>query len=593
VVFEPAPLYTYYRDADGDGYGDPNDMILAETQPSGYVTDSGDCADGDNTVYPGASELCDGIDNDCDGVVPAVETTDADGDGVVCCNDCDESDPNTYPGAPELCDGKDNDCDGVTPSDEVDSDADGVLGCEGDCDPNDNTVYPGASELCDGKDNDCNGVIDDPNAITYDTYYRDADEDTYGDPNDSQYDCAQPAGYVLDATDCDDTDAAINPGATEVCDGIDNDCDGVIDDPNELTYETYYPDADGDGYGNGDPNTSQIACAQPDGYVLDPNDCDDTDAAINPGATEVYDGIDNDCQGGVDDHCYFVTDLTAIGQEFGGNQETVYVEFGLDSLLAGTTSNPDNSSANGVVRLQLIDQFADITDPNTFVPADYLVFDVRDATGQTEIAWYVLVEIGDEADPNDSGYYPILTWDPNNLGCLEVNGDAYEYRLISGLGDSGVVLVQNMADTDSYQTGAQDGDPTQYFTILWTQTPEPPPPPRKPSRQIFPWPGVFPGGLGWGGIPFSVGYPLGISSRFTSGYAPGLSIPSFPGTFTGFTYPGWSYPSWTPTVPRFPTTFPTMGLFSTIGFGWNRNYFIGFPSFSYNYPRPGYFYPYR
>jgi hypothetical protein len=274
--------------------------------------------------------------------------------------------------------------------------------------------------------------------------------------------------------------------------------------------------------------------------------------------------------------------------------QTADVYFGLDHTWFGIQIDPNNWSDDRTVRLQLIDPNAVAGDPNDFVPEeDYLTEDVRAATGQFEILWYVLVEIGGQADPNQDNYYPELTWDPNNLGCLEVNGDAYEYRLIRGLGIDGDVLVENMGDSNSYQTGDQDGDPVQYFTIMWTQTPPPPPPPKKPSRQIFPWPGVFPGGLGWGGIPFSVGYPLGIPSTFTSGYPPGLSIPSFPGTFTGFTYQGWRYPAFTPFVPRFPTTFPTMGLFSTIGSGWSRNYFIGFPSFNYNYPRPVYFYPYR
>ena len=73
--------------------------------------------------------------------------------------DCDDNDENTYPGATELCNGKDNDCDGVIPADEADADADGFRICNGDCDDNDENTYPGASELCNGKDNDCDGKI--------------------------------------------------------------------------------------------------------------------------------------------------------------------------------------------------------------------------------------------------------------------------------------------------------------------------------------------------------------------------------------------------------------------------------------------------
>jgi parallel beta-helix repeat protein/predicted outer membrane repeat protein len=123
------------------------------------------------------------------------------------------------------------------------------------------------------------------------TYYEDADGDGYGNPNVSMVDTSQPEGCVTDNTDCDDTDADINPGADEVPDDdIDNDCDGLF-------AKTYCEDADGDGYGN--PDVSQVATSQPEGCVTDNTDCDDTDANINPAATEIpNDDIDQDCSGG-------------------------------------------------------------------------------------------------------------------------------------------------------------------------------------------------------------------------------------------------------------------------------------------------------
>lgn len=96
--------------------------------------------------------------------------------------------------------------------------------------------------------------------------------------------------------DCDDTDESINPDALEVCDGIDNDCDGEVDEDVDTTF---YMDIDGDGYG-----TALVvyeACVAPSGYVSDNTDCDDTDASINPGAEEVLDNIDNNCDGEVDE----------------------------------------------------------------------------------------------------------------------------------------------------------------------------------------------------------------------------------------------------------------------------------------------------
>ena len=130
------------------------------------------------------------------------------------------------------------------------------------------------------------------------TYYGDADGDTYGDPANTTEACSAPDGYVTDNTDCNDTNAAVNPGATEVCNGIDDDCDGQID---EGVKTTYYGDADGDGYG--DPANTTEACSAPAGYVENDGDCDDTDSAVNPGATEVCNGIDDNCDGQIDEGC--------------------------------------------------------------------------------------------------------------------------------------------------------------------------------------------------------------------------------------------------------------------------------------------------
>ena len=112
------------------------------------------------------------------------------------------------------------------------------------------------------------------------------------------YHRVQPVGYVTDDTDCDDTATAINPAATEICDGIDNDCDTLVDDADpDLDLSTaliWYADSDGDSYG--DPLATLRACDLPSGYLTEHTDCDDTDAAIHPGGT---DGLltDGDCDG--------------------------------------------------------------------------------------------------------------------------------------------------------------------------------------------------------------------------------------------------------------------------------------------------------
>ncbi|MDP7114716.1 MAG: MopE-related protein, partial [Myxococcota bacterium] len=160
--------------------------------------------DGDASVFPGAAEMCDGLDNDCDGALPADEVDD-DGDGYLACGECDDGDAASYPGAAELCDGIDNDCDGALPVDEADADGDGEMGCAGDCDDGNPDVYTAAPDLCDGvADNDCDGVTDPLEA------------DVDGD------------GYSICDDDCDDGEPLANPGLAEICnDWIDNDCDGA------------------------------------------------------------------------------------------------------------------------------------------------------------------------------------------------------------------------------------------------------------------------------------------------------------------------------------------------------------------------------
>ncbi|MCB9760115.1 MAG: hypothetical protein H6739_09800 [Alphaproteobacteria bacterium] len=300
------------------GVGDDTGVLVDEDGDG--VGAAEDCDDGDASVHPGAEEVCDGVDNNCDDVVDEGVTTtwygdgDADGYGAddqtleACAQpegyaaaggDCDDSDPAWHPGAVEddCTDPNDYNCDGSVGY--ADADGDGFAACA-ECDDADAAIHPGATEVCDEVDNNCDGSIDE--GVTG-TYYQDSDGDGHGDPAFSTEACAQPTGYVATATDCDDGDGAVNPDAVEVCNGIDDDCDTLVDDEDSSvdtsTGAAWYADSDADGYGDSDSVT--WSCTQPSGAVSDATDCDDGDAAVNPAATEVCNGIDDDCDGATDD----------------------------------------------------------------------------------------------------------------------------------------------------------------------------------------------------------------------------------------------------------------------------------------------------
>ncbi|MFN7145604.1 MAG: MopE-related protein, partial [Myxococcota bacterium] len=127
----------------------------------------------------------------------------------------------------------------------------------------------------------------------------DADGDGFGNPAYPDERCAPFYGWVEDATDCDDGDAGVNPGAEEICaTPADDDCDGTANEDG-ADGVTVYADADGDGFG--DAGVSATACVVAAGWTEDVTDCADADAGVHPGAEEVCGtGVDEDCEGGTD-----------------------------------------------------------------------------------------------------------------------------------------------------------------------------------------------------------------------------------------------------------------------------------------------------
>jgi len=324
------------RDDDCDGAT----VEESDADGDGFLVCAGDCGDGDATVHVGAPELCDALDNDCDGTVD--ETFDADGDGVTGCgpdgvsgtsdDDCDEGDPAIHPLAVEVCDFLDNDCDGgandLDPTDAdgdgdpacadcddsaatgasvstLDADGDLVSSCAGDCDDSDPADFPGAEDFVGNSDDDnCDGVDgvdgDGDGAASAASGGLDCDDadpllnlmDVDGDGSttcagdcddaDASLDAldADGDGFTTCAGDCVDSAPTVWPGAAEVCDAFDTDCDPSTNLP---------PVTEDDGGADGVDTDS-------DGFA-DCADCDDDVAVSYPGALELCDGFDNDCDG--------------------------------------------------------------------------------------------------------------------------------------------------------------------------------------------------------------------------------------------------------------------------------------------------------
>jgi hypothetical protein len=191
-----------------------------------------------------------------------------------------------------------------TPADVIDTGSDGpIAGDEDgdrhasmaaggdDCDDSDANRYPGNAEVCDssGHDEDCD-------ASTFGT--RDGDGDSYADNQCCNTDLG---GTLHCGTDCNDANASVHPAQVDVCNGIDDNCDALVD---EGVAQAFYVDADGDGYG--DPASApRYACTPPDGYVTNNTDCDDTHAGANPGSPEICDPamVDENCNGTANEGC--------------------------------------------------------------------------------------------------------------------------------------------------------------------------------------------------------------------------------------------------------------------------------------------------
>ncbi len=203
-----------------------------------------------------AGEICNGQDDDCDGEADE-GFPDADGDGAADCVDLDDDDDGTpdasdcgplddavHPGAQDGCNGQDDDCDGAVDEDEGDFDKDDILDCadpdddndgsydSADCEPLNPDVSPDLPEVCNGLDDNCDSVVDGPDSVGCVPYYFDKDQDGFG-AVDAQGICQcgpTPLNSSKHALDCDDEDPMISPLLQEKCNGLDDNCNGLVDD---------------------------------------------------------------------------------------------------------------------------------------------------------------------------------------------------------------------------------------------------------------------------------------------------------------------------------------------------------------------------
>jgi hypothetical protein len=276
------------------------------------------------------AEVCDGKDNDCNGKIDEDLGTVQCGKGecdhtVAACINGTPVECDAFAGSlPEVCDGKDNDCNGEADEGFPDTDADGFVDCldkddDGDddpdltdCSPLNKDIYTGATEFCDALDNNCDGHIDEAGAEGCQDYFADQDWDGHG-AGDPLCLCAPTTLFKAQVDDdCNDLNPWTFPGATEMCDNVDNDCDEQIDEDGASGCNWLFEDTDGDGFGSGDPVCSCQAPAG--GWAVMPGDCDETSSDVHPGALEFCDDLDNDCDNEIDETFELDSDVENCGE---------------------------------------------------------------------------------------------------------------------------------------------------------------------------------------------------------------------------------------------------------------------------------------
>ncbi|MBM4345976.1 MAG: putative metal-binding motif-containing protein, partial [Deltaproteobacteria bacterium] len=352
-------------DDDKDSYCDGGLMITSAAtcakskKPApGALLPGDDCDDNAKDIYPGVAELCDAVDNNCDGKTD--ELCDADGDGY-----CDKKKP--IVGNPPVCSKGGGDCDDTT-----------------------SAVSPGVQETCDSKDNNCNGQTDEAGATGCKNYYFDGDMDGYGTPSSYLCLCA-PGGKFnsTNTTDCDDTCPTCAPGKPELCDDKDNSCGSGVDEG---------CNADGDKY----CTSAKVTIGKPAVCTMGGGDCNDANASMFPGALESCNNADENCNGVTDENASDACTNypNAVGQCTAGSCQLKCL-VGFYNLNGSTI---DGCECNG----------SDIYEPNDTCGAAYVVntnlSDAVGAAGNIETVYARLV------DNPDVDWYRVYAYDTSDGG---------------------------------------------------------------------------------------------------------------------------------------------------------------------------------
>jgi len=309
-------------DTDFDQEGD---LCDADDDGDGYADDN-DCDPLNKKVFPGAAELCDCLDNNCDDVADE-GFADTDSDGIAdCCED--DTDNDGVPDGADNCkyvanlDQLNTDGDAQGDACDADDDNDTVID-ELDCAPLEKLAYPNAPEVCDGVDNDCDDTVDnnfpdldedgvadcidpdddgdlvpDPDDIcpfVADPLQLDSDNDGFGDACDGDDD----GDGDFDITDCEPLNPLVHKAAAEICNGKDDNCDDAVDEPGSAGCVPVFPDVDQDEFGEADGESCRCTLEPPYTSFFG-GDCDDNNKFINPAMDDICNGLDDDCDGDVD-----------------------------------------------------------------------------------------------------------------------------------------------------------------------------------------------------------------------------------------------------------------------------------------------------